>query len=73
MENNIVDSDVDTTEISIDDTNKINNTEKSTKVNQTGKPVVNKNKQKVFILGDSIVKHIQGWETTKSSTTNRKM
>ena len=27
--------------------------------------MVNKNKQKVFILGDSIVKHIQGWEITK--------
>ena len=27
--------------------------------------MVNKNKQKVFILGDSIVKHIRGWEIKK--------
>ena len=32
-----------------------------------GKLVVNNNKQKVFILGDSIVKHIQGWEITKKT------
>ena len=46
--------------------------EKRIKENQTGKAVVNKNKQKAFILGDSIFKHIQGWEITKNSTTNRK-
>ena len=28
--------------------------------------MVNKNKQKVFILGDSIVKHIQCWEIQKT-------
>ena len=56
MENNIVESDVDITEIIAYDTNKINDTEKRTKENQMGKLVVNNNKEKVFILGDSIVK-----------------
>ena len=56
MENNIVESDVDITEIIAYGTNKINDTEKRTKENQTGKLVVNNNMQKVFILGDSIVK-----------------
>ena len=42
------------------------------KENQKGKAVVNKNKQKAFILGDSIVKHIQGWGIKKFSTTDRK-
>ena len=65
VENNMAESDVDTTEIIVDDTNKINDTEKRTKETQTGKLVVNNNKQKVFILGDSILKHIQGWEITK--------
>ena len=51
----------------------VNDSEKRTKENQPGRAVVNKNKQKVFILGDSIVKHIQGWEIIKkNSTTNRK-
>ena len=59
-ENNITECDFDTTVIVVDDTNKINDSEKRTKENQTGKAVINKNKQKVFILGDSIVKHIQG-------------
>ena len=35
--------------------------------------MVNKNKQKVFILGDSIVKHIQGWETTKKLDNKQKV
>ena len=65
VENNITECDVDTTVIFVDDNNKVNDSEKRTKENQTGKAVVNKNKQKVFILGDSIVKHIQGWEITK--------
>ena len=73
MENNIVESDVNTTEIIIDDTNKINETEKRTKENQTGKLVVNNNKKKVFVLGDSIVKHIQGWEITKKLDNNQKV
>ena len=73
MENNIVESDVNTTEIIIDDTNKINETEKRTKENQTGKLVVNKKKKKVFVLGDSIVKHIQGWEITKKLDNNQKV
>ena len=73
MENNIVESDVNTTEIIIDDTNKINETEKRTKENQTGKLVVNNNKKKVFVLGDSIVKHIQGWEITKTLDNNQKV
>ena len=72
VENNITECDVDTTVIIVDDSNKINDSEKRTKENQTRKALVNKNKQKVFILGDSIVKHIQGWEITKNSTTNRK-
>ena len=67
VENNIVESDVDITKINVDDTNRINDTEKRTKENQTGKLAVNNNKQKVFILGDSIVKHIQGWEITKKT------
>ena len=73
MENNIVESDVNTTEIIIDDTNKINETEKRTKENQTGKLVVNNNKKKVFVLGDSIVKHIQDWEITKKLDNNQKV
>ena len=73
MENNIVESDVNTTEIIIDDTNKINETEKRTKENQTGKLVVNNNKKKVFVLGDSFVKHIQGWEITKTLDNNQKV
>ena len=73
MENNIVESDANTTEIIIDDTNKINETEKRTKENQTGKLVVNNNKKKVFVLGDSIVKHIQGSEITKTLDNNQKV
>ena len=73
MENNIAECDVDTTVIIVDDTSKINDSEKRTKENQTGKAVVNKQKQKVFILGDSRhIRHIQGFEITKKSTTNRK-
>ena len=69
VENNIREFDVDTTVIIVDDTNKINDSEKRTKENQTGKAVVNKNKQKVFILADSIAKHIRGWEITKKLET----
>ena len=72
MENNITECD-HTTVIIVDDTNKINDSEKRTKENQTGKAVVNKNKQKVFILGDSIVKHIQGWEITKKRDNKQKV
>ena len=60
MENNIAECDVSTTVFSVDDTNKINDSEKRIKENQTGKAVVNKIKQNVFVLGDSIVKHILG-------------
>ena len=67
VENNIVESDVNTTEIVVDDTNKTNDTEKRTKEDQTGKLVANNNKKKVFILGDSIVKHFQSWEITKKT------
>ena len=69
VENNIREFDLDTTVIIVDDTNKINDSEKRTKENQTGKAVVNKNKQKVFILADSIAKHIRGWEITKKLET----
>ena len=48
VENNITESDVDTTVIIVDDINKINDSEKRAKENQTGKAVVNKNKQKVL-------------------------
>ena len=72
VENNIAENDVNTTEIIVDDTNKINDAEKRTKENQTGKLVVNNNKKKVFILGDSIVKHIQGSEITKRLDNNQK-
>ena len=47
--------------------------EKRTKENQTGKEVVNKNKQKVFNLGDSIAKHIKGWEITKKLGNKQKV
>ena len=67
VENNITECD-HTTVIIVDDTNKINDSEKRTKENQTVKAVVNKNKQKIFILGDIIVKHIQGWEKTRQQT-----
>ena len=60
-----VESDFNTTEITVDDTNKINDAEKRTKENQTGKLVVNNKKKKVFVLGDSIAKYIQSWEITK--------
>ena len=60
MENSIAECDVDTAVFIVDDTNKINDSEKRIKENQTGKTVVNKSKQNVFILGDSIVKHILG-------------
>ena len=73
MENNIAECDVSTTVFSVDDTNKINDSEKRIKENQTGKAVVNKNKQNVFILGDSIVKHIQGWEITKKLDNKQKV
>ena len=73
VENYIVESDVNTTEIIVDDTNKINDTEKRTKENQTGKLVVNNKKKKVFILGDSTVKHIQGLEITKKLDNNQKV
>ena len=49
VENNITKCDVDTTVIIVDDVNKINDSEKRTKQNQTWKALVNKNKQKVFI------------------------
>ena len=48
VENNITECDVDTTVIIVDDINKINDSEKRAKENQTGKAVVNKNKQKVL-------------------------
>ena len=73
VENNITECDVDTTVIIVDDSNKINDSEKRTKENQTRKALVNKNKQKVFILGDSIVKHIQGWEITKELDNKQKV
>ena len=60
MENNIAECDVSTTVFSVDDTNKINDSEKRIKENQTGKAVVNKIKQNAFVLGDIIVKHILG-------------
>ena len=47
--------------------------EKRTKENQTGKEVVNKNKQKVFNLRDSIAKHIKGWEITKKLSNKQKV
>ena len=47
--------------------------EKRTKENQTGKEVVNKNKQKVFNLRDSIAKHIKGWEITKKLGNKQKV
>ena len=59
--NHIAESGVNITEIIVDDTSKVNNTEKRTKENQAGKLVVNNNKKKVFILVDNIVKYIQGW------------
>ena len=65
VEDNIAECDVDATVFIVDDTNKINDSEKRIKENLTGKAVVNKNKQNVFILGDSIVKHIRGYEITK--------
>ena len=58
--NNITEYDIDTTLFIVDNAYKINDSEKGIKENQTRKAVVNKNKQKVFILGDNIVKHIQG-------------
>ena len=67
VENSIAECDVDTTVFIVHDTNKINDSEKRIKENLTGKAVVNKNMQKVFILGDSIVKHIEGWEITKKT------
>ena len=73
VENNITECDVDTTVIIVDDANKINDSEKRTKENQSRKALVNKNKQKVFILGDSIVKHIQGWELTKELDNKQKV
>ena len=73
LEKNIVESDANTTEIIVDDTNKINATEKRTKENQTGKLVVNNNKNKVFILRESIVKHVQGWEITKNLDNKKKV
>ena len=55
-ENNIVESDTYTTEIILDDTNKINDIEKRTTENQTGKLVVNNNKKKkVLIFGYNVV------------------
>ena len=69
VENNITECDVVTTVINC----KIDDSEKRTKENKTGKAVVNKNKQKVFILGDSIVKHIQGWEITKKLDNKHKV
>ena len=57
--NDITERDIDTTLFIVDNAYKINDSEKRIKENQTRKAVVNKNKQKVFILGDNIVKHIQ--------------
>ena len=65
VENNIAEYDVDTTVFIVDDANKIKDSEKRIKENQTGKPVFNKNKQKVFILGDSII------ETVSLSSKNQ--
>ena len=73
VENSIAECDVDTTVFIVHDTNKINDSEKRIKENQTGKAVVNKNMQKAFILGDSIVKHIQGWEITKKLDDKQKV
>ena len=33
----------------------------------------NNKKKKVFILGDSIVKHVHGWEITKSLDSKQKV
>ena len=38
-----------------------------------GKLVVNNNKKKVFILGDNIVKYIQGWWITKKLDNKQKV
>ena len=65
LENNIANCDVDTTVFIVNDANKIKDSEKRIKENQTGKPVFNKNKQKVFILGDSII------ETVSLSSKNQ--
>ena len=73
VENSIAECNVDTTVFIVHDTNKINDSEKRIKENQTGKAVVHKNMQKVFILGDSIVKHIQGWEITKKLDDKQKV
>ena len=69
VENNITECGVDTTAIN----NKIDDSEKRTKENQTGEAVVNKNKQKVFILRYSIAKHIQCWEITKKLDNKQKV
>ena len=71
--NHIVESGVNITEIIVDDTSKVNNTEKRTKENQVGKLVINNNKEKVFILGDNIVKYIQGWWITKKLDNKQKV
>ena len=47
VEENIVESDINTTEIIADDSN--NDTEKRTKQNQTGKLGVNKNNEKNYL------------------------
>ena len=63
LECNIVESDITNTEIIVDVINKINSIDKRTKKNRKGKLVVNNNINKtgkVFILGDSNVKHVQG-------------
>ena len=73
MENNIAESGVDTSENIVDDTNKINDTEKRTKENQTGKSVVNKSKENIFILGDSYCKSYSRLGSNKNSATNRKL
>ena len=65
LENNIANCDVDATVFIVNDANKIKDSEKRIKENQTGKPVFNKNKQKVFILGDSII------ETVSLSSKNQ--
>ena len=49
VENNIVESDINTTEVIVDDGN--NDIEKRTKGNERGKLVVNKNNKKGFYLG----------------------
>ena len=72
MENNIVESDVNTIEIIEDDTNKINDTEKRTKENQTGKLVAHKNKKKSFYLGRLYCKTYSKFGNNKKTDNKQK-